>query len=460
MVGHRSTGFSRDESQRLAAIHRYRVRDIPDGAFDRVCSLAARFCNVPIATVAVVDEDRVWLKARRGLDATELPRGPGLCASAVLADEPYVVTDAAADPRAFNNPLVRGELGLRFYAAAPIITQDGYRLGTVNVIDTEPRDISSAEIATLQDLAGVVADEIELRLSSLRAVGHEQGRRAEAQRDSRHLAGLADTLRRSLLPPRLPSVPGVDLAAHHHPASSDDIGGDFYDVFPAGGGSRWNLVLGDVCGKGPEAAALTSLVRYTLRTASILNEDPVAALEALNEAMLLEGENPGGPRFCTVVCAQVERTEAGVRLIVADGGHPPVLVLRSDGSIEEVKGGGMLVGCVPHAKFAAVDVDLDPGDAVLFYTDGITDARLRDRSFFGTDGLTYALTGYAGRSADDVIIGLKQLVAGFDPPPGDDVALLALRPDGQPSWAFDIAASTAQARHYATRPTEEPVPET
>lgn len=421
-------GLSREERERLDAVHRYRILDgIPDGVFDRVCALAARFCNVPIATVTVVDEDRVWLAARRGIDATEVSRGPGLCASAIMADVPYIVTDAAADPRTYNNPLVRGELGLRFYAAAPIVTHDGYRLGTVNVIDTEPRDVSSAEVATLQDLARLVADALELRLSSLRTVGYERERRAEVQQDRKHLAGVVDTLRRSLLPPRLPDVPGVELAAHHHPASSDDIGGDFYDIFP-GGGNRWNLVLGDVCGKGPEAATLTSLVRHTLRTILIRNEDPVAALEALNEAMLLEAENPGGLRFCTVVCAHVESTEAGARLTVADGGHPPVLVLRNDGTVEEVKGGGMLVGCVPKAKFAAVDVDLRPGDLALLYTDGITDARLPDRTFFGTGGLRRTLAGHAAQPADRVVTELEKLLAEFDPPPGDDVALLALRP--------------------------------
>lgn len=218
----------------------------------------------------------------------------------------------------------------------------------------------------------------------------------------------------------------MELAAHHHPASSDDIGGDFYDIFP-GGGNRWNLVLGDVCGKGPEAAALTSLVRYTLRTTFIRNEDPVAALEVLNEAMLLEAEDPGRLRSCTVVCAQVEPTEAGIRLTLAEGGHPPVLVVRSGGTVEEVKGGGMLVGCMPNARFTVVDVDLRPGDAALLYTDGIIDARLPDRTFFGIGGLSRALAGHAAQPADRVVTELEKLLAEFDPPPGDDVALLALR---------------------------------
>lgn len=415
-----------DEKDRLAAVRRYGILDTPpDGAFDRICGLAARFCNTPIATVTIVDEDRVWFKAAHGVDATEIPRGPGLCASAIQSDDLYVVTDAAIDPHALNNPLVRGELGLRFYAAAPIVTGDGYRLGTVNVIDTKPREAGASELSALQDLAGVVANELELQMLSLRSVEEERLRREGAQQENAHLTDLVDTLRQSLLPPRLPAIPGVELAAHYHPASLDEIGGDFYDVFPIGG-DRWNLVLGDVCGKGPSAAALNSLARHTLRTAGILNGDPVADLRALNEALLMEETGPGARRFCTAVCARMQPTEEGVRLTVADGGHPPVAVVRADGTVDDVKGGGMLVGALPDATFVALDVDLRPGDIAVFYTDGITEARTRDGSFFGSEGLARALSPHAGRPAGEVIAGLRRLLADFYPPPTDDFALLAL----------------------------------
>lgn len=421
----RAGGFP-DEAGRLAAVRRYRILDTPpDGAFDRLCAMAARVCRTPIATVTIVDEDRIWFKARQGVDATETMRDPGLCASAILSDDPYVVTDAATDPRVLNNPLVRGELGLRFYAAAPIITGDGYRLGTVNVIDTAPRQASAEELATLQDLAGVAADELELRLSSLRTVGDERKQREQVQQDSTLLAELADTLRHNLLPPRLPAVPGVEIAAHYHPASPREIGGDFYDVFPVGGGN-WKFVLGDMCGKGPNAAALASLVRYTLRSAAMINGDPVKDLYSLNETILLDAEGSQDSRFCTVVCARLEPADTGVRLIVADGGHPPVFVIRADGTVSDVKAGGTLVGALPEAKFTASRLHLRPGDVVVFYTDGITEARTRDGAQFGGDGLARALGGYAGQPAGSVIAGLQHLLASFDPPPGDDVALLAL----------------------------------
>jgi DNA-binding SARP family transcriptional activator len=160
-----------DEKERLAAVRRYDVLDTPpDGAFDRVAALAARFFMVPVATVTIVDEDRIWFKARHGIEIDEVGRDPGLCASAILQHEPYVVSNAPEDARAMTNPLVRGQLGLQFYAGAPVTTRDGFNLGTVNVMGKEPREVTEVELETLRDLAAIVVDELELRLAARRAV--------------------------------------------------------------------------------------------------------------------------------------------------------------------------------------------------------------------------------------------------------------------------------------------------
>ena len=149
------------DAGRLAAVARYDILDTPpDGAYDRVAALAARLFEVPVATVTIVDEDRIWFKATHGLEGvTEIGRDPGLCASAVLTDDTTVIPDTLLDPVACSNPLVAGPMGVRFYAAAPIITADGYRLGTVNILDTRPREISEEDSATLADLAAVVRDQ-------------------------------------------------------------------------------------------------------------------------------------------------------------------------------------------------------------------------------------------------------------------------------------------------------------
>ena len=167
-----------NEEMRLAAVNRYEILDTPpDGSFDRITRIAARIFDVPICTITVVDHDRIWFKSKHGIDADEIGRDPGLCASAVLEYEPLVINDAAKDPRALENPLVRGELGLRFYAGAPLKTADGYNLGTLNIIDREPRQLSAEDLEMLEELAELVVDELELRLAAVRLqrIAEEQG---------------------------------------------------------------------------------------------------------------------------------------------------------------------------------------------------------------------------------------------------------------------------------------------
>lgn len=164
-----------DEEKRMAAVRRYDILDTPpDGAFDRITALAARRFGVPIAIVSIVDEDRIWFKSHHGLPIEQIDREPGLCASAILGNDPYLLADASIDPRSLANPLVAGDFGLRFYAGVPLTTSDGYNLGTLCVIDKVPRPIDAKQIEDLKDLASVVMDQIEMQLSARRAVGQAQ----------------------------------------------------------------------------------------------------------------------------------------------------------------------------------------------------------------------------------------------------------------------------------------------
>lgn len=171
-----------DEVGRLAAVKRYQILDTPsDGAFDCVAELAARIFEVPIAIISIVDSDRIWFKSHHGLSIDQVNREPGLCASAILRDTPTVITDAKVDARALSNSLVAGAFGLRFYAAAPLHTADGFNLGTLCIIDKEPRAVTDAEQATLQSLAAIVVDQLELRLNARRNAESEAERRARMQ---------------------------------------------------------------------------------------------------------------------------------------------------------------------------------------------------------------------------------------------------------------------------------------
>ena len=153
----------------MAAIRRYDILDTPpDGAFERITRLAATLLSTPIAIVSIVDEDRIWFKSRYGLDVSQIDRAPGLCASAILQDGPWIVSDARRDPRTLANPLVASSFGLQFYAGAPLRTHDGFNLGTLCVIDREPREVNEIEKQVLVDLAAIVIDELELRLAARR----------------------------------------------------------------------------------------------------------------------------------------------------------------------------------------------------------------------------------------------------------------------------------------------------
>lgn len=166
-----------DDRARLAAVRRYTDLQAPvNGAFERTVRMAAKIFTTPMATVSIVDEHRVWFLATKGLDGVaQIGDEPGLCSSAILELEPYVVNDAAVDPRTADHPLVVGELAVRFYAAAPIITSDGHALGTVNVLDLKRhRRVTSIQTSLLADLAESVAEVMEIRLSALTAIRVER----------------------------------------------------------------------------------------------------------------------------------------------------------------------------------------------------------------------------------------------------------------------------------------------
>ncbi|CAI3791081.1 GAF domain-containing serine/threonine-protein kinase [Pseudarthrobacter sp. MM222] len=165
------TPTSTDEEGRMRAVERYRILDTPaDGVFDRVAGLAARLFSVPVAIVSVVDHDRIWFKAHHGTDVTEIGRDPGLCASAILQDEAWVVENATLDPRTLANPLVAGEFGLEFYAGVPLRTPDGYNLGTFCILDTKAREFTAEDTRMLEDLAAIVMNDLEMRLQSREAI--------------------------------------------------------------------------------------------------------------------------------------------------------------------------------------------------------------------------------------------------------------------------------------------------
>lgn len=253
--------------------------------------------------------------------------------------------------------------------------------------------------------------------------------RREAEREHERLQRLNATLQRTLLPSALEPVAGMDIAAHYHAASTDEVGGDFYDMFPISP-DTWGFFLGDVCGKGALAATITSLVRYTLRGAAVHDSDPTAVLTHLNTVMVRDAQ-PGTARFCTVLFGRLTLHldhPAGPHATVtlAAGGHPPTMLLRGDGTADYLETpGGQLIGVLPHATIASVDFSLRPGDTLLLYTDGITEARTAD-GFYGETALLDFARGLAPVSATDAIAAVADLLDSLGPGVTDDTAVLAL----------------------------------
>ena len=164
------------EAKRLEALKKYDILDTPpDGTYDRIVKLIAKLLDVPIAIVSLVDNDRLWFKSAFGLDVQQLPQeaGKGLCSSAILSNDFYMVEDTSQDPRTCNNPLVTSEPRIRFYAAAPLTTSDNYNLGTVCVLDKRPRTLTEAQQQILTDMAYIVMEQLELRIMSRMAINSQ-----------------------------------------------------------------------------------------------------------------------------------------------------------------------------------------------------------------------------------------------------------------------------------------------
>jgi serine phosphatase RsbU (regulator of sigma subunit) len=318
-----------------------------------------------------------------------------------------LLTAAAVDDE--HLALIRS-IGLRSAVVVPLLVR-GRSLGALTLVHAE---------------SGQQFDEVDLafaeQLAANAAVALDNARLYEQQRS------IAETLQAALLPAALPEVPGLRLAARYRAQSAEGsgihVGGDLYDVVAAGTPGRWAVVMADVCGKGPQAAALTALIRHTLRAEIDHGLGPAEVLHRLNRAML-HAANEAPARFATVVHAQlcVDRGGAAVRL--ASAGHPPALVRRG-GRVDTVGAPGTLLGVYPDVELTEVTLRLDRGDMMVLYTDGVTEARGVD-GFYGTERLVRLLLSAPPGSADAVADALLDDVVGFQRGQlRDDVALLVV----------------------------------
>ena len=272
------------------------------------------------------------------------------------------------------------------------------------------------------------APEPEL-LAILQAAGLEIGRHLERAQARRHLVEMAEALQSSLLPPLSPIVPGLDVAVRYRASGgAGQIGGDFFDVFPLPDGA-WAVLIGDVSGRGPRAAALTALARYTLRAAAIGAESPRTVLAMLNDVVRRELETAyeGDERFLTVAYLTVLPNVDGLEIRIACGGHPFPIARRADGTVEEIRCEGDLIGAFDVHESSDEAVQLRSDDLLVLVTDGVLEAR-RDDEEFGAEGLRGVLArpglDDASSLADAIEAAVLDHLGGNAQ---DDLAIVVLR---------------------------------
>jgi PAS domain S-box-containing protein len=340
---------------------------------------------------------------------------PGSTAEVLRTGQSVLLPDLP-DPTFYERALGRGEhldlvlrLEPRSLMCVPLLAR-GRTIGAVTLISSKPeRRYDEDDLLLAEDLA------------------YRCAQAADNARLYRDRSEIARVLQRSLLPPHLPEIPGVEVGAEYlSVGEASEVGGDFYDLINTVG-DGWICAIGDVRGKGVEAASVTALARYTIRAVTMKNDRPSEVLAALNEAMLRQLPED---RFCTAACVRLEPQDGsvGVGIDVSRAGHPSPLLVRSGGTVEEVGCSGKVLGVFPDAELRDTSLRLMPDETLVLYTDGVTEARSPDGDFFGESRLRHLLSSCAGCDAGTFARRIKGVVLDFQEGyPRDDLAVLVLR---------------------------------
>ena len=354
----------------------------------------------------------VSLEREEGIAA--VMRGAPSFVRAAIRDEE--LRDYAQDEEHFE--MLRS-LGMASVVAVPLAA-GGETLGTLILARSNP---------------GRPFDPMDVELAA--ELGRRAGTAVLNARTYTERAAIAATLQRGLRPPELLAPPGFSVASHYDAVGAfNEVGGDFYDAFTTADG--WMLVMGDVAGHGAEAAALTALARYTLRSAGQLTRDPARAVQQLNASL----RDLPQMSLCTTVCAHVRVARAGgaALVTVANCGHPRPLLLR-DGQLEELGCVGPMAGAFDDGSWGCTEIALQAGDALVIYTDGVLDTvGAADR--FGEERLRAALERAGTSEPEALVTALADALDGFrEGPQRDDTAIVAVRFTGVPADAYEVAAA-------------------
>ena len=340
---------------------------------------------------------------------------PGSTAQVLRTGEPVVIPELS-EAAFYERDLGRVEhldvlvqLEPRSLMCVPLLAR-GRTIGAITLVSSRPdRRYNQEDLALAEDLA------------------YRCALAADNARLYRDRSEIASVLQRSLLPPLLPEIPGVEVGAEYLPVGeANEVGGDFYDLINTVE-DGWICAIGDVRGKGAEAASVTALARYTIRAITMKDDRPSEVLAALNEAMLRQLT---GERFCTAACIRLEPNDGlpGVGVDVSRAGHPAPLLVRPGGTVKEVGPPGRVLGVFDDAELSDDSLRFMAGEVLVFYTDGVTEARSPDGDFFGEERLRRLLRSCSGLDAAAIAARIKNVVLDFQHGyPRDDLAVLVLR---------------------------------
>lgn len=437
------------EAERLAALRDYEILDTdPEIGYDDLTLLAASICEMPVAAITLIDSDRQWFKSSVGLEVAQTPLEQSFCAYAILQPEMLVVEDASRDATFAAHPAVTDKNGIRFYAGMPLITPEGFALGTICVADQVPRQLSPQQLRALEALGRQVQTQLELRrkLRDLRRTSAQRdlaeaetaAKNAEIERDLH----FARQFQQSLFPnsANYPSVPFAPLRLNFHhiyqPALS--LGGDFFDVVKLSE-NRAGVFIADVMGHGARSALVTAILRTLFQEMALQTLDPGELLTRLNARFF--GIVQESDQFLFVsACYLVLDTEAA-QLHYASAGHPAPV--RADWKrenvvpLEDARCTGAALGLAGDSTYGSCTLPIEAGDTFLLFTDGLVEAPNEAGEEFGEERLYEAIRAHpevdAGRFTQIVMESLAQWTGAVALP--DDLCLVTVEAVGDTAVA-------------------------
>lgn len=381
-----------NEAERLASLHALELLDTPsERRFDRIVELTKSVLDVPIAYIALIDSDRQWFKSQVGMcdSAKQTARDASFCGHTILQDTPLIVQDATKDARFFDNPMVTGEPGVRFYAGHPLKSEAGLNIATLCVVDTQPRVLGDRDREHLSRLAALA--EHELNMLGLIATQRDMIETRNAlvasqQTLARELSEAADYVTQ-FLPAREVCL-GQGVRIDYQFVASSRLGGDllgFHDIDD----DHQAFWLLDVTGHGVGASLLSVSAGNAIRSGQINADrrDPAALLQTLNHAFPMEQHNN---KFFTLWYGVYQRSTRS--LTYAAAGHHPALLLRAGQTPQRLGMPGLMIGVVPDAQYQNQTVAIQPDDRLYLFSDGLYEIRGGDNhQLLGLEGITHLI---------------------------------------------------------------------